>query len=186
MVMPGGYWLGDHMSDFVKQLSSYNLLNYLLTGVVFVVLAKYFTSFSLVQNDLVIGAFVYYLIGMIVSRVGSISLEPLLRRVWFKNRRFEFQFVKFAPYKDFVAASDKNPKLEILSETNNVYRSILAAVCCVLALRLVQAVETWKPYLAAGNTWLLLAGLLLLFLFSYRKQVGYIRERVESIMERNQ
>jgi hypothetical protein len=167
------------MGELAKQLSSYNLLNYLLTGVAFVVLAKAFTTFSFVQNDLAVGVFVYYLIGMIVSRVGSLVVEPTLQAIKIKGKKF----IVFAPYEDFVVASSKNAKLEILSEENNVYRSVLAAILCVLLLRLVQAIEQWWPSATAANPWVLLAALLVLFVFAYWKQVGYIRKRVEAIVK---
>lgn len=165
------------MSDFIAKLSSYNFLNYLLTGVIFVVLATYFTSFNFAPKDLILGVFVLYFIGILVSRVGSLFLEPLLKKM---------RFVKFAPYRDFVSASSKDTTLEVLSEANNVYRSLLAAVVCVFLLRVVQAVELRYPSIASFNSWILLLGILLILLFSYKKQVGYVRKRVEVIMEQNQ
>ena len=159
------------MSDFMAKLSSYELLNYLLTGMVFVALTSYFTSFNFVQGNVLFAVFVYYLIGMLISRVGSLIVEPILKKSG---------FVRFAPYKDFIAASAKDSKLETLSEANNIYRSLLAACMCVLLLRLLEAVERWRPAISVANSWVLLLAILLILLFSYRKQTRYVRQRVEA------
>jgi len=44
------------MKDILDKLSSYNIFNYLLPGVVFVVLAEALTTFHLVQKDVVLAA----------------------------------------------------------------------------------------------------------------------------------
>ena len=48
------------MTDLIKKLSSYNLFNYLLPGVVFVALSHAFTGYSFVHDNLLIAAFLYY------------------------------------------------------------------------------------------------------------------------------
>lgn len=105
------------MKDLLDKLSSYNIFNYLLPGVLFATFVDWLTSFHLIQKDPVIGAFLYYFLGSVVSRIGSQFVEPLFR--W-------FNFVAFAPYQDFVLASKADPKIEVLSEANNMYRTICA------------------------------------------------------------
>ena len=48
------------MKELLAKLSSYNLFNYLLPGILFVVIAEELTKFSFIQEDLVLGVFVYY------------------------------------------------------------------------------------------------------------------------------
>jgi hypothetical protein len=57
------------MKELLDKISSYNLFNYLLPGVLFATLAEYLTSYHLVQDDLVVGAFVYYFMGLVVMAV---------------------------------------------------------------------------------------------------------------------
>ncbi len=64
------------MKELLDRLSSYNLFNYLLPGVVFAIVAKSVTSYNFLQDDIFVGAFTYYFIGLVVSRVGSTILEP--------------------------------------------------------------------------------------------------------------
>src|SRR3989344_7226229 len=84
------------MKDILDKITSYNLFNYLLPGVLFVAILDRFTLYSLVQENLVIGAFVYYFVGLVISRFGSLVVEPILR--W-------TSFLKFVSYSDFISAS---------------------------------------------------------------------------------
>jgi len=105
------------MNAILNKISSYNLFNYLFPGIVFVALSKEFTEYSFVQQDLLIAAFLYYFIGLVISRFGSLVIEHFLKRL---------HFLDFADYKDFVAISKKDEKLEVLSEANNTGSSTLS------------------------------------------------------------
>jgi hypothetical protein len=73
------------MKDLLEKLSSYNIFNYLLPGVLVAVLGTAVSSFHLLADDIVVGVFLYYF---------YLVLEPLLK--WAR-------IVRFAPYTDFVA-----------------------------------------------------------------------------------
>jgi hypothetical protein len=157
------------MNDLLNKISSYNVFNYLFPGVVFAVLAGEVINRSLVQHDVVTGAFLYYFLGMVVSRFGSLIIEPILKGL---------KFVRFANYKDFVLASQKDAKLDVLSEMNNTYRTLAALFSLLLLLKLYVKLEARFPGLKPWEATILTALLLLMFLVSYRKQTGYITKRV--------
>jgi hypothetical protein len=69
------------MKDLIEKLSSYNLFNYLFPGVIFAVISEKMTSYSFLQDDIIVGVFVYYFIGLVVSRFGSLFLEPVLKKI---------------------------------------------------------------------------------------------------------
>ena len=46
----------------------------------FSVLGDALTSFKFIQSDIVIGAFYYYFVGLIISRIGSLAIEPILKK----------------------------------------------------------------------------------------------------------
>ncbi len=163
------------MSEFIDKLSSYNLFNYLLPGTVFAVLLRKVTGYDLIQENALVGAFLYYFAGMLISRVGSLFVEPFLK--WIK-------FLRFAPYKNFVKATAIDPKVETLSETNNTYRTLVAMAVLLLLSMALDSAETKWSWLSAHKYLLGLVGLLALFLFSYRKQTNYIRDRVETVLEK--
>lgn len=158
------------MKDILSKLSSYNLFNYLFPGILFVIVAGKVTHYSLIQQDVIIGVFLYYFIGLVVSRFGSLVIEPLLRRV---------SFLHFADYRDFVAASKRDEKLDLLSEVNNTYRTLCSLFTLLLLLKLYEMIETKLPFLAEWNVLVLLVLLLIMFLLSYRKQTEYIAKRID-------
>jgi len=159
------------MKDILSKLSSYNLFNYLFPGILFVIVASKVTHYSLIQQDVVIGVFLYYFIGLVVSRFGLLVIEPILRKT---------SFLRFADYKDFVAALKKDEKLELLSEVNNTYRTLCSLFTLLLLLKLYEVIETKLPFLAEWNALVLLVLLLVMFLLSYRKQTGYITKRIKA------
>lgn len=159
------------MKDLLDKLSSYNIFNNLLPGVLFAVLVDATTSLRILHKEIVVGVFVYYFLGATVSRVGSLVVEPILKKVG---------FVKFAAYSDFVKAVKVDPKIDVLSETNNMYRTLCALMLCVSAVALYDAASKYYKFLDDAATAVCLVGLSVLFLVSYRKQTSYITKRVEA------
>lgn len=159
------------MKEILDKITSYNLFNYLLPGVIFVAILDKFTIYSLVQENLVIGAFVYYFIGLVISRFGSLIIEPFLKLV---------SFLKFSDYADFVFASKNDPKIESFSEVNNMYRTFTTMFVSLLLLKGYELLSIKIPILSEYTSLILVAGLFIMFLFSYRKQTGYITKRIKA------
>lgn len=159
------------MNELLTKLSSYNLFNYLLPGVVFAILASETTGYHLIQKEIITGVFLYYFFGMVVSRFGSLAIDPVLMRL---------SFVKFAGYKDFVVASKKDPQLEVLSEVNNTYRTLCSLFSLLLMLKLYAKIEARLPFLREWDATLLVLALFVTFLFAYRKQTSYVVKRIKA------
>jgi len=159
------------MKEILDKISSYNLFNYLLPGVLFAVFASGFTNFKIIQSDIISSVFLYYFIGLVISRFGSLIIEPLLKKIG---------FVKFADYKDFVNSCKTDIKVETLSEANNMYRTFISLFFLLGLFKLCLLIEEKFSFLKDYNLILLTVLLLLLFLFSYRKQTNYIIKRINS------
>ncbi len=159
------------MTDLLDKISTYNLFNYLLPGILFVYISKYFTDYNFIQDDIFIGAFLYYFIGMVISRFGSLFVEPILKRI---------SFLKFADYKSFIIASKKDDKIELFSEVNNTYRTITALFIILLLEKIYNHFQVrWN--IPIDITYLIVVVVIIvIFLYSYRKQTNYIRERIEA------
>lgn len=157
------------MTDILDKISSYNIFNYLLPGALFAVISDAYSSYSFVQDDIFVGIFTYYFIGLVISRIGSLVIEPVLKKTG---------FLKFADYDKFLAASKVDAKLDELSEANNMYRTMCSLFIFVLGLLVFDAVADYVPYLRDGAPYVVALVLLVLFVFSYRKQTGYIVKRV--------
>ena len=159
------------MSDILDKISSYNIFNYLLPGTMFAVIGDTYTSYSFIQEDVFVAVFAYYFIGLVISRIGSLLIEPLLNKVG---------FLKFVEYSKFVEASKVDKKLDDLSEINNVYRTLCSLFVFLLILIAFDALAAIYPWLRLGAPYAAAVGLLLLFVFSYRKQTDYVVKRVKS------
>lgn len=157
------------MKDILEKISSYNIFNYLLPGVLFAALVTNISSYKIIQNDIVTGAFIYYFLGLVISRIGSLLVEPFLKKTG---------FLSFARYEDFIVASTHDPKIEVLSEANNMYRTFCSLFLMVAAVVGYDNLSIKYPSLSSLGPYFLLALLLALFLFSYRKQTRYITKRV--------
>jgi hypothetical protein len=159
------------MNELLTKLSSYNLFNYLLPGVIFAILASQTTSYQLIQKDIITGVFLYYFLGLVVSRFGSLVIDPALKRI---------SFIKFKEYKSFVLASKKDPQIEVLSEANNTYRTFCALFCLLLMLKIYAKVEAKIFFLRERSATLAIVLLLLMFLFAYKKQTSYVVKRINA------
>ncbi len=159
------------MKDLIEKLSTYNLFNYLFPGIVFAVILNATTQYSLLQENLILGFFVYYFVGLIISRFGSLVIEPLLKKL---------SFLKFSNYNDFVAASKKDGKIELLSEVNNMYRTICSLLILLIVLKLYEQIEIHFSILRDWDAYILILLLLSMFLFSYKKQTNYITKRIKA------
>lgn len=163
------------MNDLLQKLSSYNIFNYLVPGIIFVVLAEKLTPFSFIQKDIILGVFLYYFIGIVISRIGSLVIEPILKKI---------NFVSFAPYSQFVCASKLDTKLDILSESNNMYRTFCSLFALMIVIKLYVLLLKKFPLVANCNSAIILIGLLALFLMAYKKQTKYIKNRIASLTEK--
>ncbi len=157
------------MKEVIEKISSYNLFNYLLPGVLFTIFSKNFLHIDLIQENIILDVFLYYFIGLVVSRFGSLAIEPSLKKI---------KFLRFAKYEDFVIVSKNDSKIEIFSEANNMYRTFIAMFALLLLSKLYFYIQTFYPSMQYWNLHILIALLLVMFLYSYRKQTMYIFKRI--------
>ena len=72
------------MKELLDKLStSYNLFNYLLPGTIFVAAAQRISAHTFKDENIVVELFLYYFIGMVISRVESLAIEPALKKLKF-------------------------------------------------------------------------------------------------------
>ena len=69
------------MNDIISKITSYDFFNNLLPWIIFAYTVDNFTNYSLIQDDLLVWAFLYYFIWIIISRFGSLFVEPILKFV---------------------------------------------------------------------------------------------------------
>lgn len=174
------------IKSLVEKVSSYNIFNNFFPGIMFCCIVKQTTRFSLADGTTLENLFIYYFIGMIISRIGSLFVEKWLKSLHIKNRttRTKEPFLKFAPYDMYIEASESDSFIKILTETNNIYRTIVSVFLVAIAVKLYD----WLVYDyircldILGENLIVIGGCLIvsiLFMYSYKKQTDYIRKRVE-------
>ena len=157
------------MKAILERLSAYSIFSYLLTGLLFVSMGERLTSFSLIQRSWIVGIVLYYFIGLVISRVGLLIVKPVLERIG---------FVKEPPYEDYMEASKSDSRIDILSAQNNLFRTLCAMVMMLIGLKIGEKVVGVLPWGADVYDFIMLAGLFVLFLLSYRKQAQGVVRRV--------
>ena len=162
------------MDGLLDKISSYNIFNYLLPGSLFAVIADAVTGYHFMQNDIVVGLFFYYFIGLLVSRIESLVVEPILKAV---------RFVTFVDSGEFVEAAAVDGKIDVLSETNNMYRTLCALFLVLLLVVLFERFAPLLPWLEYGSPYITGGALLAMFLFAYQKQTAYVVRRVNKAVE---
>ena len=152
------------METLLSLLSTYELFNNIFPGIIF----SYFLNlegYTLVVEkiDVYEKLFIYYFIGLIISRIGSLFLEPLFKKL---------EIIKFADYSKFLKAEEKDSKIHMLVLVNNMYRSF-----CVVFLFSFFWLIYKNDFLFSTLLLRLLIILFLFFLFiySYKKQTEYIK-----------
>lgn len=90
------------MNSILEKLDPYQILTNLLPGAFFGFGIRFFLNLELPTNHISEDVIIYYFMGFIISRIGSLVIEPILKKIG---------FLKFAPYQDFVNASNANSKL---------------------------------------------------------------------------
>lgn len=152
------------MNDLINKISSYNLFNYLLPGAIFVVFIEYSTKYKILQENMIVNAFLVYFIGLVISRVGSLVIEYPLKKI-----------VPHEEYGSFIDACTKDKKIETLSEANNMYRTFISLFTILLIFKLCDSYCIWiKNYMFYSLVLLLLV----LFIAAYIKQARYVGKRV--------
>ncbi len=152
------------------KLDAYNLVANLVPGAA-LTYALHFSGFP-APNPEKIGAFllVAFVAGVATNRLGSLVLDPLLRRAGFLHKK---------DYRAFVSSEKEDTKLETLVANSGLYRTFVTAGSVYLLLIAVEGVlsafgkepkNVFIPFVVIG---------MIVFLFALKKEDGYIRTRID-------
>lgn len=162
------------MSEILSKISSYNIINYIIPGGIFYYVLSEINLIKTDDTNLLVLIFLIYFIGMTLSRVGSLIVEPVLNISG---------FIKSEPYHDYLYAASKDPKIEILMESSALYRTLFTGFLLVFLYKLSEALFfrgiDFFESIYGNNNWLIIF-LTGIYLFSYKKQVKYVIKRVQN------
>lgn len=170
--------MDELLKKIVEKISSYDIFNNLYPGILFSYVLKLMFNINLLLGNWIENLIALYFIGMILSRIGSIVVEPLLKK---------FKIIQYMPYPDYVTASKIDPFIIKLSEVNNIYRTLLSTFLCVTICKVCIIGYNKITFFQENTDWLLLILLILiilLFTLSYRKQTSYVKKRITSALKK--
>ena len=180
----------DFTKSIIEKITSYNLFNNLLPGIVFCHVVERTTQIVIKGDSFFENLFIYYFLGMLVGRISSLFIEPMLMNMKVKNKQSKVKesYIRFAPYKDYVEASESNPFIKMLNESCNMYRCFISVFLLAACCKIYDCyISEWFCNLGTvGNDIKVIVMCLiiaLLFAMSYKKQVDYIRARVEKYIK---
>ena len=166
------------MNKFLEYLSSYQILNNLIPGIIFLVLIDMFDLIPIDKNNIVLLFFGGYFVGMILSRLGSMIIEPLFKKC---------KIVEYAPYSDYMEVEHKNNRLSMLLSENNMYRTFVALFLLFLLIYLLFLIPGVKLFFFTSiGTIILTILLIVLFTLSYRKNTAYFRRQIEEAKKKSE
>ena len=160
------------MEAILSLLSTYELFNNIFPGIIFSYILS-LQNYNIIPNkiDVYEKLFLYYFIGLIISRIGSLFLEPLFKKL---------KIIKFADYSEFLKVEEKDNKIAIYVRVNNMYRSLIIVFFFNFLYLLYLILQNNFLFFSLLPKLLIILSFFFLFVFSYRKQTEYIRKRVEN------
>lgn len=159
------------MEYILNKLSSYNIFNYLFPGVLGAIIISNFTSFTLINENQILGVFLYYFYGMVVSRIGSFIMDNLIQK--------RLKWIKTEPYSNFIKAEKKDEKIGLLLEVNNTYRTLFGLFLTILFAFVLDLLVDFYSISITPIMFILLGLVLLLFYYSFKKNTGFIVKRIK-------
>ena len=153
------------MDEIIKKVAAYDLMNALIPGAVLVFFLKVFNYLELEDCDAFFLGVLSYLLGLVASRVGSLIIEPIAKKVgWIQH-----------DYEHYVKAEKHDNKIIRLTTVPNMYRTLTGSVVvlAIIALgSLVPAGCRFLLYVFYGIT------CFIIFLSGWIKQEYYVLQRV--------
>lgn len=158
------------MEKLFEKLSSYHLINYIVPGSIFSIFVSEYFTISIEKYNIAEQIVIFYFLGLIISRIGSLLFEPLYKKL---------KIIKYSSRKNYYMAEEKDNLIHSLLEINNLFRTCTA----MSALALLCIPAKWIYYeLAIPKTFVLfiiILSLLIIFSLSYSKQTNAIKKRVD-------
>lgn len=146
------------MSNFIEKLGSYQIMTSLLPGIFFGIALKLLLGITLPIQNIGEEIMVYYFMGLIINRISSLIVKPVLKR---------YKFVHEAPYSDYAKAVKIDSKIDVLSEANNFFRALLTSSLLLIVIQAIR-LSIWKIEWISSN-WELIS---MIFLLKISQSVG--------------
>ena len=158
------------MERIIDKLSNYHIFNYIIPGGLFLILCNNYLNIKIEQDKIIYFFFISYFIGIIISRVSSLVTEKILCYI-FK--------IKKENYDNYIAATKKDEKIEVLMQDMNMYRSICTMLIILLIIKVAKIFGLYQLIDKDILILLVFISLIIIFICAYIKQNKYVVSRVK-------
>ncbi len=159
-------------TKLIEKISHYEILNNLIPGSALCFILSYI-GYPILDYNVWACIVICYLVGIVNSRFSSVVIEKICIKT---------HFIKWRAYKLYNNAKKERPFIVTLQESANMFRaftSVFLISLCAYGLMRLSIKWTW---LAQNGIWILLIALLVLFAFSYRKQINeYVVKNIDEV-----
>lgn len=160
----------DIYERILEKISSYNFLNYIIPGTILsIILNKVYGWDVLYRDNWYLSCIIFYFVGMLNGRVGSLIVEPIVIRCFNVDR---------VSYGEYVKAERIDHKIAVLDSQKNVYRSFLSMSIILICVELIDGLQINCDELLELRMLIFLFLLIIIFIVSYAKQSRYVCNRI--------
>lgn len=164
------------MESLLKKLDEYDIMVNLLPGSFFGLLIEFLLHIEIPEKNIFEKAIIYYFVGLIINRIGSIMVRPILKRI---------KFIEETPYSEYIKAEKCDEKVRILSNVNNYFRTLFTSCLLLPVIWILHKLILHWSWFSLNWKGCLIVFLIILFSMAYRKQTDYVRLRVEDVNNQN-
>ncbi len=165
------------MDKIIDQVSRYHVVNYLIPGLFFWLMIDKVLNLNLRDENIWVVIVIGYIAGMVISRIGSFCLDPILKKI---------KLLKYEPIENYIKAEKMDTKIQELLTDSNMYRTMSTA-CIVLIIGYIAELIVNSLIVSVPELlkWIIcLIMLLIVFTMAYIQQTKKIRNRVISVVEK--
>ena len=157
------------MEKFFDKLSSYEILNNLIPGSLFGILLPFFVPVEYPNWSGLEKIVIAYVAGVIISRFGSLLMSTISKNT---------NLISDYTYENYIVASERDKKIEILNSTGNMYRSLLSVFILLGAAWILHHTQIRLAIPQTVFNVIGLIALIILMMYAYKKQTKFICKRV--------
>lgn len=160
----------DSVKSLIEHFSKYEFIANLIPGTILGIFLQFVIGWNFLSEQFFYAFVELYFIGLIANRVGSLIIEPLLKR---------WKFITHCDYPKYLEAEKNDNKISVLNADSNMYRSFVAVFLISFLAYFYRLLWDRCLFLREYYAIILILALLALFAFAYRKQCKTIVKRAK-------
>ncbi len=159
------------MEKLIEKMEVYQFINYIFPGVIFGKILTEIMGQNYFDSNIIVAVIEYYFVGLVLSRLGSVLIKPILEKL---------KLVNFEAYEEYIKSDKKDKKIDLLQRDANQYRTYIAIFICLFIVELFLCFRHKKIH----NIIFLFIALIIIFILSYRKQINFVTKRINIICKK--